>query len=337
MKIRVSVFAVAGLLAAAALTQPHNALAQTKAVVVNELAPDTIKGKSWRLFKEIVDKQLPGKLNVEISYNDALYDQKNMVQALQLGAIQFISPVAGVYSSTFPKLTVLVLPYLLPSPEAIREAMDDPEVGGVLFDEMRKKGIEPLGVWLNGPRDVGTTAQKPILVPADMKGVTIRVPPGRNYVDTFKLLGANVTTMSWSEVPNALRTGVVDAVEPVPNAWISAHLYESAKQITRTGYIWDFYIVSTNKAWWDKLDPSVRDTLKKAIDQTTKWNWENTNAENERAFDVMKKAGATIHDLTPEQRAAWVNAVKPLWASLGNSLVGEKVMGRLVEIGNKYR
>ena len=336
MKTRILTFA-AGLLAAVASIQPHSAAAQTKAVIVNELAPDTIKGKSWKYFKDIVDKQLAGKINVEISYNDALYDQKNMVQALQLGAIQFISPVVGVYSSTFPKLTVLVLPYLLSSPDAIRAAMDDPEVGGALFDDMRKKGIEPLGVWLNGPRDVGTTAKKPILVPTDMKGVTIRVPPGRNYVDTFKLLGANVTTMSWSEVPNALRTGIVDAVEPVPNAWVSAHLYESAKQITRTGYIWDFYIVSTNKAWWDKLDPATRDTIKKAFAETTKWNWENTNAENERAFELMKKSGATIHDLTPQQKAAWVDAVKPLWASLGNSLVGDKVMGRLVEIADKYR
>ncbi len=336
MKIKVSAFVV-GLAAAAALIQPHSAIAQTKSDVVNEHAPDTIKGKSRKYFKDIVDKELAGKINLEISYNDALYDQKNMVQALQLGAVQFISPVVGVYSSTFPKLTVLVLPYLLSSPEAIRAAMDDPEVGGALFDEMRKKGIEPLGVWLNGPRDVGTTAQKPILVPADMKGVTIRVPPGRNYVDTFKSLGANVTTMSWSEVPNALRTGIVDAVEPVPNAWVSAHLYESAKQITRTGYIWDFYIVSTNKAWWDKLDAGTRATIKKALDETTKWNWENTHAENARAFDVMKKAGATIHDLTPQQKAAWVDAVKPLWSSLGNSLVGDKVMARLIEIGEKHR
>lgn len=328
---------IALAIAASALMSAGAALAQTKAVVVNELQPETVKGKTWRLFEQAVEEKLPGQFDVEISYGEALYDQRSMVQAVQLGAIQFISPIVGVYSSTFPKLTTLVLPYLLPSPDAIREAMDDPQVGGALFDEMRQKGIEPLAVWLNGPRDVGTTASKPILWPTDMRGVTIRVPPGRAYVETFELLGANVSTMSWGEVPNSLRTGIIDAAEPVPNAWISGNLYESAKQITRTDYIWDFYIVSTNKVWWDGLAPDVREVLSTALAEATAWNWENTNIENEKAFDTMRAAGAEIHDLTPEQRAAWVEAVKPLWASIGGSLVDEAVLNRLIEIGDKHR
>jgi tripartite ATP-independent transporter DctP family solute receptor len=325
------------LAVAAFITAPAGAaMAQSKIVAVSDTGPTSIKGQTWKLFEKLVREKSSGKANVEISFGGALYAQKNLVQALQLGAVQFISPVVGVYSGTFPKLTVLVLPYLLPSPEAIRATMSDPEVGGALLGDMRKKGIEPLAIWLNGPRDIGTTAQKPIILPADVKGVTIRVPPGRNYVDTFKLLGANVTTMNWGEVPTALRQGVIDAVEPVPNAWVSSHLYESAKQITRTGYIWDFYIVAANKAWWDKLDQKTRDVLKSALDEATAWNWKNTNKENAKAYEIMKAAGATIHELTPEQKSAWVKAVQPLWKSIGNDLVGEKTMARLVQIGREH-
>jgi C4-dicarboxylate-binding protein DctP len=311
-------------------------LAQSKIVAVSDTGPTSIKGQTWKLFEKLAREKSGGKANVEISFGAALYAQKDLVQALQLGAVQFISPVVGVYTGTFPKLTALVLPYLLPSPEAIRATMDDPEIGGVLLDDMRKKGIEPLAIWLNGPRDIGTTSQKPIILPSDIKGVTIRVPPGRNYVDTFKLLGANVTTMNWSEVPTALRQGVIDAVEPVPNAWVSSHLYESAKQITRTGYIWDFYIVATNKSWWDKLDAKTRDDLKAALHEATAWNWKNTNEENAKAYETMKAAGVTIHSLTPEQKEAWAKAVQPLWKSLGNELVGEKTMARLVQIGRTH-
>jgi C4-dicarboxylate-binding protein DctP len=215
--------------------------------------------------------------------------------------------------------------------------MDDPKVGVPLMDDMRRANIEPLAAWLNGPRDVGTTASKPIMTPADMKGVKIRVPPGANYVETFKTLGANVTTMAWGEVPTALRQGVIDAVEPTPNAWLSGHLYETAKQITRTEYVWDFYIVAVNKPWWDKLPADVRAGLKRAIDRATVWNWENTKAVNREAYEKIAASGAKIHDLTPEQRKAWATAVKPVWSNIGEPLVGKEVMARIIQIGDKHR
>jgi C4-dicarboxylate-binding protein DctP len=328
---------LAGALVATSLLGLGAGSAQAqKATAINDIQQNTVKGQTWDLFKKLVEERLPDQ-KIEVSHGEALYDQKTMVQALQLGAVQFISPVVGVYSGTFPKLSVLVLPYLMPSPDAIRAVMDDPQIGGELFNDMRAKGIEPLGVWLNGPRDIGRTGSKPILVPADVKGVKIRVPPGRNYVDAFKLLGANVTTMSWGEVPTALRSGVIDAVEPVPHAWLASHMHETAKQITKTEYIWDFYIVATNKAWWDGLKPEVRDAMKTAMDESTKWNWENTAKENHEALEAMKAGGATIHELTPEQRKAWVDAMKPLWDSLGNELVGAETMKRIMEVTAKYR
>lgn len=181
------------------------------------------------------------------------------------------------------------------------------------------------------------TAAKPILMPADIKGVKIRVPGGANYVETFKLLGANVISMAWGEVPTALRQGVIDAVEPTPNAWLSSRLFETAKQVSKVGYIWDFYIVSTNKAWWDGLPSDQRAGLRKALDKATAWNWENANKANEDAYVKMAAQGATINDLTPAQRKAWADAVKPLWNGLGTKLVGQDTMDRLATIGDKHR
>lgn len=327
----------ASVLALAVLQFPPALAAPIKIVVANDIEPSSVKGRTWEYFKELASKELGDKVKIDVSHGEALFNQKSLVQAVQLGAIQFISPAVGIYSGAFPKVTVLVLPYLMPSPAAIREAMNDPKVGIPLMEDLRKTNVEPLAAWLNGPRDIGTTALKPILTPADMKGVKIRVPPGANYVETFKALGANVTTMAWGEVPTALRQGVIDAVEPTPNAWLSAHLYETAKQITRTEYIWDFYIVAVNKTWWDKLPADVRAGLKRAIDRATDWNWENTAIANREAYEKIRAAGATINDLTPEQRKAWADAVKPVWSSLGDGLVGKEVMSRLVQIGDKHR
>jgi C4-dicarboxylate-binding protein DctP len=311
--------------------------AQIKATAINDIQKDTGKGKTWELFKKLVEQRSPGQIQLTLNHGTALYDQKTVLQALQLGAVQFISPVAGVYSGTFPKLAVLGLPFLMPTPEAIKAVIDDPIISSTLFNDMRAKGIEPLGIWLNGPRDIGRTGSKPVLVPEDVRGLKIRVPPGQNYVEAFKLLGANVTTMSWGEVPTALRQGVIDAVEPTPSAWYASHMYETAKQITRTGYIWDLYIVATNKAWWDGLKPEVRDNFKAAMAEATAWNWKYADEEIKASYEKMKAGGATIYDLTPQQRAEWVNALKPLWNSLGVQLVGKEMMVRILETTAKYR
>lgn len=337
MKHSLSTIAAAVLAIGLVVQAGAPAQAQTKAVVNNDTGPTSLKGQTWEQFRTLVGEKLGDKVDLEVLHGEALYNQMTMIDALQLNAIQFISPVVGVYSSTFPKMTALVLPYLLPSPEAIREAMEHPELGGVLLDDLRELDIEPIAIWLNGPRDIGTTADEPILWPDDVKGVRIRVPPGRNYVDTFEILGANPTTMAWGEVPTALRQGVIDAVEPVPNAWLSSGLYEIARQYSRTGYIWDFYIVATNKSWWEGLDPEIRDAMDEAMDEATKWNWDNTETTNQKALDTMAEKGTTIHDLSDEQRQAWADAVRPLWDTLGVELVGEEIMERLIEIGDKHR
>lgn len=310
------------------------ALAQTKMVVNNDTGPVSLKGQTWEHFKEIVEGKLGDQVTVELHHGGALYSQKTMLQGLQLGAIQAISPVVGVYTGTFPKLAVLTLPFLLSTPTAIETAMNDEMVEKELLQDMRDQGIEPVAVWLNGPRNVGRKGT-PILTPADMKGVKIRVPGGSNYVEAFKAVDANVITMAWGEVPTALQQGVIDAVEPTPNAWLSSRLFEIADQITETGYIYDFYIVAVNKPWWDDLDEDVRSGLEAALDETTEWNWQNTDRVNTEANEKMQAEGAKIHELTDEQLAEWKKAMRPVWDKLGTSQVGEKLMKRLIEIGSQ--
>jgi len=310
------------------------AVAQTKMIVNNDTGSVSLKGQTWEHFKQLVEERLGDEVTVELHHGGALYSQKTMLQAVQLGAIHAIAPVVGVFTGTFPKLAVLTLPFLLTTPTAIEAAMNDEAISAELFDDLREQGVEPVAVWLNGPRNVGRKGQ-PVLTPADMKGVKIRVPGGSNYVEAFRAVGANVITMDWGEVPTALQQGVIDAVEPTPNAWLSSRLFEIADHITDTGYIYDFYIVGLNKAWWDGLSPNVREELQTIMDETTKWNWENTDRVNAEAEEKMTAEGATIHKLTDEQRSQWKEAMRPVWDKLGRSLIGDEVMERLIEIGEQ--
>jgi C4-dicarboxylate-binding protein DctP len=321
--------ALTGALAAPSVVR---AQAPTRIIINNDTQQATLKGQTWEMFKRDVEAELGARVRVELHHSSTLYDQRSQVQALQLGAIQFISPGSGIYAATSPRLTTLVLPYLLPTSKALQTVIDDEALATNLFGELRQKAIEPVGFWLNGPRDIGRRGT-PIMRPGECRGVKIRVPPGANYVESFRQVGANVVTIDWAEVPSALSQGVIDAVEPVANAWLASRLYEIANQITRIGYILDFYIVATNKAWWDRLQPPVRDAIRRNLQKATEWNWANTERVNDESYARMAALGATIHRLTPAQLAEWREAMSPTWARVGNPLVGEAVMQRLARIG----
>ena len=321
--------ALGGVLAAPRLVSAQQPL---RIIVSNDTQQTTLKGQSWDMFKRELEAELGSRARVEVHHSGTLYDQRGQVQALQLGAIQFISPVTGVYAATAPKLAVLGLPYLLPTARAVQTVVEDESLSNALFSDLRAKGLEPVAFWLNGPRDVGRRGT-PILKPSDMRGLKIRVPPGPGYIEAFRELGANVVTIDWGEVPTAMAQGVIDAVEPVANAWLSSRLYEIANQITRVGYVLDFYVVSTNKPWWDRLPAASREAIRRVMNKTTEWNWTNTARVNDEAYQRMASLGATIHTLNEAQLGEWKAAMRPTWARVGNPLVGEAVMARLAQIG----
>lgn len=323
-------FAAAGLVAG-------QVSAATTMIMSNDSQALSFKGKTFEHLKEVIenDPKLKDEINVEMHHGGALYNQKTQIQGVQLGGAHLISPTPGIYTNTWPKLNVLLLPYLLPGPEAISAAMDDDLVGKEMLADLEAKGLKTVAIWMNGPRNVGST--RPLLTPADMNGVKVRVQPAAVFVESMKAFGANPITMSWGEVPAALQQGVIDAVEPTPNAWLSSKLYETATHITDMRYVYSFYLVSTNKAWWDGLKPDVREALAAAIDKTTEWNWKAAEEANAEANKKMEGMGVTVHELSDAQMQQWVDAVKPVWASLGNPLVGENVMNRLQEIGDKHR
>jgi C4-dicarboxylate-binding protein DctP len=170
-----------------------------------------------------------------------------------------------------------------------------------------------------------------------MKGLKIRVQPVPADVKTWQTLGANVVSMSWSEVPTALQQGVIDAVEPTPNALVGAALHEMIDQVTLIDYQYSFYIVATNKTWWNGLPADVRSGIQAAMKEATAWNWANTTKENNEAYDKVRKLNKPIHKLSAEERAKWAAAVRPVWKQFGEDLVGAKVLAELEKVGKAHQ
>lgn len=313
------------------------ASAQIKFIMSNDNNAVGVKGQTFEVLKKEVEKRLGNKVSVELHHSSTLFDQKTQVQGLQLGSANLIAPTQGIYAPLSPKINALSLPFLLSTPEAVQAAVDDPIVKDALFGDLEKKNIHPVAIWINGPRDLAYRGKKKVELPSDMKGLKIRVQPVPADVKTWQTLGANVVTMSWSEVPTALQQGVIDAVEPTPNALVGAALHEMVDQVTRINYQYSFYIVATNKSWWDGLPADVRSGIEAAMKEATAWNWANTTKENEDAYNKVRKLNKPINTITAEQREKWAAAVRPVWKQFGEDLVGAKVLGQLEKIGKEHQ
>src|SRR5690606_38184716 len=134
------------------------------------------------------------------------------------------APTSGHFAPIAPNVNALSLPFLLSTPDQIQEAITDPAVRKAVFSDMEAKNVTPVAIWMNGPRDLGYRGSKAIKTPEDMKGVKIRVQSIPVDIAAMKAAGAHVVAMSWSEVPTAMQQGVLDAVEPTPNALVGAGL-----------------------------------------------------------------------------------------------------------------
>lgn len=332
MRIRTFRNLASAVALATAVIASGPAFAQTKIIISNDNNALGVKGRTFEVLKKEIEKRLGDKIAVELHHSGALFDQKTQIQGLQLGSVHLIAPTQGIYAPLAPKINALSLPFLLSTPEAVEKAMQDPLVRKVILSDLEKKNVTPVAIWINGPRDF-SSRDKALLTPADMKGVKIRVQSVPVDIKTMQSFGANVISMSWSEVPTALQQGVIDAVEPTPNALVGAGLHELIDHVVRVEYQYSFYIVGTNKQWWEGLPADVRTGLQAALKAATIWNWENTAKENAAAYEKVTKLGKKVQKLTPEQRKQWVSAVGPVWKEFGESSVGADVMARLREIG----
>ena len=288
------------------------------------------KGRTWDYFKKLCEERLAGKVKVSHHHSAQLYGQREGIQALQAGAVQFISPGAPLMTGDFPKMAVFGLPLMFDPADEIRQAAASPKIGGKIFDVMPAKNLKFVSFWLNGYRVVGSR-KGPIKSIEDLGKVKIRVPGGKIYRDTFEALGGNVVAVSWSEIVSALQQGTVDAIEPTANNWESQKLYEIATDITYTNHILSTYIVATNNEWWNSLPGDIRGELEKILAETEAYNWKMTTDENTGAVERMKAAGAKFYELDPAEKKRWFDRVKPIHKQY-EDVIGKDILDAVYEI-----
>jgi len=288
---------------------------------------DTPKGQGAEKFKQLAEERTKGAVKVEIYPNSTLYKDKEEVEMLQLGAVQMLAPSTSKFGPLGVKeFEAFDLPYIFPNQKVLRQVQDGP-IGQGLFKKLESKGIKGLGYWDNGFKIL--TSNKPMHAPEDVKGLKFRIQSSKVLEAQFKQLGALPQVLAFSELYQALQTGVVDGQENPPSNITTQKINEVQKHATLTNHGYVGYAVIVNKPFWDGLPADIRTTLEGAIKDATDFEHSVADSDNEKALATIRATGKTeVYTPTEAENAAWRKALAPVQKEMA-SRVGKDLVAAL--------
>lgn len=275
------------------------------------VAEHTPKGQGALLFKKLAEERLPGKVVVQVYPNSSLFGDGKEMEALLLGDVQLIAPSLAKFEHYSKGVQIFDLPFLFDDMAAVDRFQKGPG-GQKLLHSMEDKNITGLAYWHNGLKQL--SANKPLRVPADARGLKFRVQASAVLEEQFKAVRANPRKMSFAEVYQGLQTGVVNGAEnPYSNIY-SQKMHEVQKYITESNHGLLDYMVITNTKFWNGLPTDVRSELEKILSEVTVSVNQQADALNQGDKQRILDAKTTeIITLTPEQRAEWRKVMQPVW------------------------
>jgi len=312
--------------ATAAIALPCISFAQAPIIIKfsHVVAPDTPKGNGAQRFKELAEQRTGGKVKVEVYPNSQLYKDKEEMEALQLGSVQMLAPSLAKFGPLGVKeFEVFDLPFIFKDQAAFR-AVTDGAVGADLFKKLEPKGIRGLAYWDNGFHIM--SANKPLHKVADFKGLKMRIQSSKVLDAEMRALGAIPQVMAFSELYQALQSGVVDGCEGVPSNFYTQKTYEVQKHTTISNHGHLAYAVIVNKKFWDGLPEDVRTILDGCVKDATIYANALAASENAMALDKIRASGkTTVYTPTPAEILEWKKALMPVHQEMA-SRVGQNTI-----------
>ena len=295
-------------------------------------AIDTPKGQAAEHFKQPLEKRTKGRVKVEVFANSTLYKDKEELEALQMGSVHMLAPVAGKFGPAGVKeFEVFDLPYIFPNEEALHRVTRGP-IGASLLKKLEPRGMVGLSYWDAGFRVL--SSNKPIRTPEEARGQKIRINSSKVNQAIIKAIGGLPQTMAFSEVYQALQTGVVDGADGNLSNLYTQKQYEVQKNITLTRHTYSGYVVVMNKAFWEKLPADVKTDVTAAMKDASDFNDKVAEEDENKSLRAIEASGtSTIHTLTADETARWVKALMPVQDELAPRIGKELISAIRKETG----
>jgi len=297
------------------------------------VAADTPKGKAAEHFAKLASEKTQGKVKVEVYANSTLYKDKEEMEALQIGSVQMLAPSLAKFGPLGVKeFEVFDLPYIFDGYKQLHTITQGP-VGKDLLAKLSPKGILGLAYWDNGFKVM--SANKALREVKDFRGQKMRIQSSKVLEAQMKALGASPQVMAFSEVYQALQTGVVDGTENPPSNLYTQKMYEVQKYVTKSDHGYLGYAVIVNKAFWDGLPADIRKSLEEAMVESTTYANDIAKQENEESLAKVKASGKSeIIELTPEQKTSWKKALSKVHKEMADRVGPELIESIYKATGN---
>ena len=299
--------------AAAVFMAPGAVMAQQPIIIKfsHVVSPDAPKGKAAIKFKELAEKYTDGKVKVEVYPNSSLYKDKEELEALQLGSVQLLAPSISKFGPLGVKeYDVFDLPYLMVDDARAHAVYDSPMLAE-MGKKLDAKSVHPLAYWDTGAHVY--TCNKPLIMPEDFRGLKMRIQGSKVLDAVARELGAIPQIMAFSELYQALQTGVVDGEDNVPSNILTQKFYEVQKHLTVSYHGRLTYALITNKKFWDGLPADVRPGLDRAVKESTEFFNETAAKDNADALEKIKASGKIeVHVQTDTEKQAWIKKLMPV-------------------------
>jgi C4-dicarboxylate-binding protein DctP len=299
------------IVAAAALAVPMTALAAPGPLVIkfsHVVSNETPKGQAANYFKKLVEERTKGAVKVEVYPNSQLFKDKEEMEALQMGSVQMLAPSLAKFAPLgLKQFELFDLPFIFDDYADLHKVTQGP-VGAKLLKSLETRGLMGLGYWDNGFKVM--SANKPLHKPEDMRGLKMRIQSSKVLDSQMRSVGSIPQVLAFSEVYQALQTGVVDGTENPPSNLYTQKMHEVQKYVTVSNHGYLGYAVLVNKKFWMGLPAGTRATLEKAMKEATVYANSVAKKDNDDALAAVKKSGKSqIITLTAQEKAAWKKAM----------------------------
>ena len=290
------------------------------------------KGIAAELLKKRVNAEMDGRMCMEVYPNSTLYNDNKVLEALLQGDVQLAAPSLSKFEKFTKQFRIFDLPFMFKNINAVDDFQQS-AAGQAMKDSMRKRGLQGLAFWHNGMKQM--SANRPLILPSDANGLKFRVQSSEVLVAQMEAIGGSPQKMAFSEVYGALQQGVVDGQE---NTWSNIYgkkFFEVQDGVTETNHGIIDYLLVTSVDWLDSLPADVREQFLTIVAEVTEARNGESTRLNEEAKAAIIAAGGTVRTLTPEQRQAWVEAMKPVWKKFEKD-VGADNIAAAQAINAKY-
>lgn len=262
------------------------------------MAPQGAAHEAARKFAELVGQKTDGTIAVKLFTSAALGTEREMAEGLTFGSVDLVLGGMAAVSEWIPQYEVLEAPYAFRDYDHLKNVLEG-EIGREVSDALSsRKRIRVLAWWPRGPRYL--TANKEIRTPADLEGMKLRVPRLPTYIEAWKILGANPTPITFSEMFMALKQGLVEGQENPLEIIHTNSLHEVQKYVIETKHLISAYMLLVSEAMFAKLTEQQRTAIEEAAVEAGKHEYALMLKYEDNYVVELKKKGMTFVPVDPD-------------------------------------